>query len=88
MKLSTSIVCIALLANVIAFAPATVLAFESRPHGNLAEAQELVLRAYERLSDAEIANDYQLGGHASRAKELLRQVNDEIKQAAATENQR
>ena len=57
-------------------------------HGNLAAAQRLVVQAFERLSDALVANNYQLGGHVERAKELLRQANEEIKLAAETANRR
>ena len=57
-------------------------------HGNLAAAQNLVVQAFERLSDAQVANDYQLGGHVARAKDLLRQANEEIKYAAETANRR
>lgn len=57
-------------------------------HGNLAAAQELVLQAFDRLSDAQQANNSQLGGHAARAKELLREANEEIKAAAITANSR
>lgn len=57
-------------------------------HGNLAAAQRLVVQAFERLSDAQNANDYQLGGHAGRAKDLLRQANEEIKLAAEAANRR
>ena len=47
-----------------------------------------MVQAFERLSDAQNANDYRLGGHADRAKELLRQANDEIKLAAEAANRR
>jgi hypothetical protein len=55
-------------------------------HGNLAAAQRLVREAYDRLSDAQADNDYHLGGHAARAKELLREANEEIKLAAEAAN--
>lgn len=57
-------------------------------HGNLAAAQRLVVQAFERLSDAQHANDDRLGGHAGRAKELLRGANEEIKLAAESANRR
>ncbi len=57
-------------------------------HGNLAAAQNLVVQAFERLKCAQVANNYQLGGHVERAKELLRQANEEIKLAAETANRR
>jgi hypothetical protein len=57
-------------------------------HGNLAAAQQLVVQAFQRLSDAQYANDNQLGGHVARAKELLREANNEIKLAAEAANRR
>ena len=57
-------------------------------HGNLASAQGLVLNAWDKLSAAQESNHGALGGHAARAKELLRQVNDELKWAAETANER
>ena len=57
-------------------------------HGNLAAAQDLARQAYDRLTAAQAANEFDLGGHAGRAKELLRQANDEIRQAATSANRR
>jgi hypothetical protein len=51
-------------------------------HGNLAAAQDLLRDAYDRVSDAQEANDDHLGGHAARAKELLREAGEEIGLAA------
>ncbi len=57
-------------------------------HGNLAAAQRLAREAFDRITAAQQANEYDLGGHAGRAKEFLRQANDELRQAAITINQR
>jgi hypothetical protein len=57
-------------------------------HGNLEAAQELVRQAFDRLTAAQAANEWDLGGHAGRAKELLRQANEQIKLAAMTANRR
>lgn len=57
-------------------------------HGNLAAAQRYVREAYDRISDAQRANDGQLGGHAARAKDILRQVNVELRLAADVANRR
>jgi hypothetical protein len=65
-----------------------VLNVSPERHGNLAAAQRAVRDAYDRLSDAQAANNNRLGGHAARAKELLRQANEEIKLAAETANWR
>ena len=83
-----------LLAAVVALAACAVSAqvpvqnIDPERHGNLAAAQRLVVQAFERLSDAQVANDYQLGGHVARAKDLLRQANEEIKLGAEAANRR
>ena len=55
-------------------------------HGNLRAAQQMVREAFDYVSNAQAANEFDLGGHAGRAKELLRQANDELKMAAETAN--
>jgi hypothetical protein len=57
-------------------------------HPNLAAAQQLSAEAFERLNAAQQANEFDLGGHAAHAKQLLMQANDEIKAAALAANQR
>ena len=56
-------------------------------HPNLAAAQRLVTDAYEKISAAQRANEFDMGGHAQKAKELLDQVNRELKQAAEAANE-
>jgi hypothetical protein len=56
-------------------------------HPNLASAQRLVTQAYENISAAQVANEWDLGGHAQKAKELLDQANRELKAAAVTANE-
>jgi hypothetical protein len=55
-------------------------------HGNLAAAQSLVAQAFDRLTAAQEANEFRLGGHAGRAKELLREANEQMKLAAIEAN--
>jgi len=57
-------------------------------HPNLAAAQRLSRQAWERVGDAQRANEWDLQGHAQKAKELLDQVNRELKLAAEASNQR
>jgi hypothetical protein len=57
-------------------------------HANLAAAQQLTNQAYSRLNAAQQANEFDMGGHAARAKELLRQASDEMKLAALAANRR
>jgi hypothetical protein len=55
-------------------------------HPNLAAAERLSLQAYEKITAAQEANEWDMQGHAKKAKELLDQVNKELKQAAQAAN--
>jgi ribosomal protein L4 len=55
-------------------------------HGNLAAAQRLSDQAYQRIIAAQKANEWDMDGHAQKAKELLEQVNKELKEAAESAN--
>lgn len=57
-------------------------------HPNLAAAQRLVEQAYQKITAAQKANEYQLGGNAAKAKDLLEQVNNLLKEAARTANEK
>jgi hypothetical protein len=56
-------------------------------HPNLAKAQRQSKAAYESIVAAQEANEWDLAGHAQKAKDLLDQVNNELKLAAQTANQ-
>jgi hypothetical protein len=55
-------------------------------HPNLAAAQRLCEQAFEKIQAAQQANEFDMSGHASKAKELLDQANHELKQAAESAN--
>lgn len=57
-------------------------------HGNLRDAQRLSRQAYDKITAAQRANEFDMGGHAARAKELLEQANEEMKKAAVYLNRR
>ena len=57
-------------------------------HPNLAAAQRLSRQAFEKIVEAQRANEWDLKGHAQKAKELLDQVNNELKEAAEASNRR
>ncbi|HEX4005741.1 MAG TPA: hypothetical protein VHX60_06175 [Acidobacteriaceae bacterium] len=57
-------------------------------HPNLAAAQRMTEQAMAKLSAAQSANEYDMGGHAQRAKEFLAHANDEILAAAGAANHR
>ena len=56
-------------------------------HPNLAAAQKLTAQAFDKLEAAQKANEYDLGGHAAKAKNLLKQASAEIKLAAEAAGQ-
>jgi hypothetical protein len=58
----------------------------AKRHPNLAEAQRLSAQAFQKITAAQRANEWDMEGHAQKAKELLDQVNNELKQAAEAAN--
>lgn len=70
----------------LAGADAPVRDISAKRHPNLAAAQRLSHQAWEKINEAQHANEWDLGGHAQKAKELLDQVNIELKEAAEAAN--
>lgn len=77
----------------IGFALATTTVFaapaqnvSAKKHPNLAAAQHLATQAYDKVIAAQKANEFDLGGHAAKAKDLLEQATRELKAAAETAN--
>ena len=58
----------------------------SKKHPNLAAAQHLSRSAWDKVTAAQQANEWDLEGHAAKAKDLLDQVNRELKMAAEMAN--
>ena len=56
-------------------------------HPNLAAAQRLVDQAFTKITEAQHANEWDMNGHAEKAKDLLEQANKELKLAAEAANQ-
>ena len=57
-----------------------------KKHPNIAAAQKLTAEAYQKVEAAQKANEFDMGGHAQKAKDLLKQANDELKAAAEAAN--
>jgi hypothetical protein len=80
---------------VAAVALAAGLAYAQKPaqdishkrHPNLAAAQRLTEQAWQKIVAAQQANEFDMHGHAQKAKELLDQANSELKQAAQAANE-
>lgn len=55
-------------------------------HPNLAEAQKHVVEANREINTAQKDNRYDMKGHAEKARQLLVEVNNELKAAAEAAN--
>lgn len=78
---------VALLMATSALAQKPVRNVSPSRHPNLAAAQRFATDAYQKVVAAQHANEWDMKGHAQKAKELLEQVNNELKQAAEAANQ-
>ncbi len=56
-------------------------------HPNLAAAQRFCSQAVDKINAAQQANEFDMQGHAQKAKELLEQASAELKQAAEAANE-
>jgi hypothetical protein len=78
---------------VLAVAVATLLGFgagvSARPHHpNIVAAHNLVISAMRRIRAAQRANEFDLAGHAAKAKTLLEQAEVELKLAMEAARER
>ena len=65
-----------------------VLDIDPKIHPNLAEAQRHVVEANREIANAQKDNRYDMRDHAEKARQLLVEVNRELKAAAETANRR
>jgi hypothetical protein len=77
-------VCVSFILGAVVFAEPPVNVGER--HGNMRAAQQLIQQAWVKVDEAQHDNNYNLGGHAGKAKELLMQASEEIKMSAEAAN--
>jgi hypothetical protein len=58
----------------------------AKSHPNLAAAQRLCDQAFQKISAGQQANEFDVEGHAAKAKELLDQASQQLHQAAVAAN--
>jgi hypothetical protein len=75
-----------LLVGTAATAQAPARDISAKRHPNLAAAQRLSREAWEKIVAAQHANEWDMQGHAQKAKDLLDRVNNELKEAAEAAN--
>ncbi len=83
----SAIAVVLLLIGGVLYAQKPVRNVSPRRHPNIAAAQRLSQQAYQKILAAQRANEWDMEGHAQKAKELLEQVNNELKQAAMEANE-
>jgi len=81
--LGTALLCGSLIAQMAHMPKDNV---SGKRHPNIAAAQHMSQMAYEKIVAAQQANEFDMDGHAQKAKELLDQVNRELKMAAEAAN--
>ena len=82
----TSVMSAVMLAGGVAVAKTPATNVNAKHHPNIAAAQALTVKAYDKIVAAQKANEWDMGGHAQKAKDLLDQVNAELKLAAEAAN--
>ena len=75
-----------MLSGSAAFARGQVHGGNLELHPNLAAAQKLSRKAFEKIEAAQKAHEYDMEGHVQKAKDLLDQVNQELKLAIEAAN--
>jgi hypothetical protein len=81
-----SVLGVALLCGGVAIAQKPERDISAQKHPNLAAAQRFTDQAFNKISAAQEANEFDMNGHAAKAKELLDQANHELKMAAEAAN--
>jgi dethiobiotin synthetase len=84
--LAGAVLVAALIGGGVAVAQKPVQNVSGQKHPNLAAAQRLSEQAYNKITEAQQANEWDMDGHAAKAKDLLDQVNKELKLAAEAAN--
>jgi hypothetical protein len=85
-RIATAALGCLLLAGGLATAQKPARNVSGARHPNLAAAQRFAQQAWNKVVEAQRANEWDMSGHAQKAKELLDQVNNELKQAAQAAN--
>jgi hypothetical protein len=76
------------LSLAVAVASLSALAGPMAGHPNIIAAREDASHAINKLRNAQKANEYDLGGHAKRAEELLVQAIEEMRLAAEADEKK
>ena len=85
-RILTPVIAAALLIGGYAIAQPPKENVSKARHPNIAAAQRFSEQAYQKITAAQEANEWDMQGHAKKAKQLLEEVNNELRQAATAAN--
>jgi hypothetical protein len=85
-RILTTIIAALLLIGGFAIAQPPAQNVSKGRHPNIAAAQRLSEQAYQKITAAQEANEWDMQGHAKKAKQLLEEVNKELREAATAAN--
>jgi hypothetical protein len=86
MKIRNLILSCALVLGLVAGGVTVAQKVNPARHPNLAAAIVLMDKAAVKITDAQVANEWDMEGHAAKAKQLLDEARHEIKLAAEAAN--
>lgn len=75
-----------LLTAAIAFPVGILAAGPLKGHPNMKAAESDLNRAWNHITAAQKANEWDMDGHAQKAKDAIKMAQDELKQAAEVAN--
>jgi hypothetical protein len=75
-----------LITAAIAFPVGILAAGPMKGHPNMLAADKALNTAWEKITAAQKANEFDLDGHAAKAKDAIKVAVDELKLAAETSN--
>ena len=67
--------------SVVALSATPAKGVSARKHPNIEAAQRLCAQAFDKITAAQKTNEFDMAGHAARAKDLIEQASAELKQA-------
>ena len=70
----------------LAFVSGAAFAGPEAGHPNIIAAREDAQHAIEKMHAAQVANEYDMGGHAAKAEKLLAEAEQQMKLAAEAAN--
>jgi hypothetical protein len=74
------------ITTAVAFPLGLFAAGATKGHPNLTAADKALTTAWEKISAAQKANEFDMDGHAAKAKDAIKLAQDEVKLAAEAAN--